>query len=703
MKLFGFKRKGKRVAGVGHLPALQLKKVKSSFMQAGEEASLRGKKRLENERERLLRGEKPKSRFSNKQQRTAARLLIGFFLLIIAFTLLSRGATSLAIASVTAASPKSGVITQRFTLSGTIEAQDSLEILLPANLRITNVLVKAGDRVQEGDPLLEVDADQMQDLLQQLEHEVEILELKLENSSKEQAETGTDQIKQAEKNLQYAQEDYQNLESELELDASRLDEDLKAAQDAYDAALAGVESAAVKAREALIEAAQAEISRAEKALRDAEYNRTEAIAAAETAVEIAEEDADNALRAYEEAVSALHLAEETLSTAQDQLAALESQTNPSASEKELEDARKRVESAQAEVTKAQSQVDAAERNLSDDAVERARENLERVTQRQNQLVDEAEDALRQAEEAWMDAQNREDLSDEAQVVAAQSALDAAEAGLKAAKRSRQDFALSAQEQRLAASRAVEKAKDDLKTAQKQAANTVQAEEETQLQKEVERLQYTGELREKRKMQDQLKAVQAQGGIVVAPVAGTVKTAPEQTGMTQDGTATVTLARSDQSFEFWAMVDQKTAEQLTVGDEGTLSYTDLGSSQSAAVQISSIGAPNENGEVRIIAILQKGNYSSGISANLEVEKYSQQYSLLLPLSALRTIDGKSVVLIIREEQSVMGAEQTVDEVEVTVKAQDSENMAVEGALLPDDQVVVSASKAVEKGDRVRVEG
>ena len=65
-------------------------------------------------------------------------------------------------------------------------------------------------------------------------------------------------------------------------------------------------------------------------------------------------------------------------------------------------------------------------------------------------------------------------------------------------------------------------------------------------------------------------------------------------------------------------------------------------------------------------------------------------------------NKTVVLVIREKQSVMGMEQTVEEVDVIVKEQNMENVAVEGSLFPDDQIVIYSSKPIEKGDRVRVE-
>ena len=71
-------------------------------------------------------------------------------------------------------------------------------------------------------------------------------------------------------------------------------------------------------------------------------------------------------------------------------------------------------------------------------------------------------------------------------------------------------------------------------------------------------------------------------------------------------------------------------------------------------------------------------------------------------ALRSGRNGEFVLVLREKQTVMGTEQTVAQVPVTVKARDSERVAVEAdGLLPEDRVVVSSSKPIDQGDRVRV--
>ena len=92
----------------------------------------------------------------------------------------------------------------------------------------------------------------------------------------------------------------------------------------------------------------------------------------------------------------------------------------------------------------------------------------------------------------------------------------------------------------------------------------------------------------------------------------------------------------------------------------------------------------------------------MSAKLELSKRSEQYGACLPLGALRSDGDKDYVLVLQEKNTVMGIEQTVVRVEVTVLDRDSESMAVESSLMGTEQVVTSSSKPIGEGDRVRLE-
>lgn len=653
--------------------------------------------RLAVERERLLRSEKPRSMFSNRQQSAAARLLAGFFVMILALTFLSRMAASLTIAEVSTGSARVGVLTQRYVIPGTIEARDTLDITLPGGLRISGVMVQEGDSVDAGDVLLKLDIDGLQDAIAQLENEIGIIDMRIASLSLAASSVETEQIRQAEDNLKYAREDYQRLLGALDAsDASsvsgrRAEEDLRGAQARYNDALLALENAKVTAREQLVTAAQ-------KALNDAEYSRAEAVAAAQAAVDSADAAENAADAALDSAVHTLNRAREQLEQANRALRDLWYQ-NPPASPEEIAAAEAAMTAAEDQVYSAQAQVDAAEAGLSGSDSVHALENLRRVKERHDQLVSEAEFAL-------MSARNKTDMSDEPLVVAAQAVVDSAQAGLKTAERSYEDAGLSQEQQRElaqqaveSAQRAVELAETELASAKKQAENARQSNEVIRRQNESEKLQYSNERKHKQDALDQLRELRAQNGIIAAPEAGTVRMIAEA-GAVQANDAAVILSRAGENFQFVAKTEKDAVELLAEGDAGTLSFASGGTRRSVKAQISSIGTPDVDGQVRLTVSLNEGGFTDGTAGELELEKNSDRYQTILPISALRVIGGRTVVLVVRETQSVMGTEQTVEEVDVTVKDQDTENMAVDAALFPDDKVVVRSSKPIGKGDRVR---
>lgn len=317
--------------------------------------------RLAVERERLLRGEKPRSMFSNRQQSAAARLLAGFFVMILALTFLSRMAASLTIAEVSTGSARAGVLTQRYVIPGTIEARDTLDITLPGGLRISGVMVQEGDSVDAGDALLKLDTKGLQDAIEQLENEIGIIDMRIASLSLAASSVETEQIRRAEDNLKYAREDYQRLLDALDASdassasGSRAEEDLWDAQTRYNDALLALENAKVTARKQLVATAQ-------KALNDAEYSRAEAVASAQAAVDSANAEENAADAALDSAVHTLSRAREQLEQADRALRDLWYQ-DPPASPEEIATAEAAMTAAEDQVYSAQAQVDAAEAGL----------------------------------------------------------------------------------------------------------------------------------------------------------------------------------------------------------------------------------------------------------------------------------------------------------------------------------------------------
>lgn len=660
------------------------------------------KDRLELEKERLLSGKRPEHLFQNPQQNKALKLLAAFFAVMLILTVVSRTATAMAIAEVSVETSKAGILTQRYTLSGSVASQNTVDVELPDEVRVTSILVQEGDRVKANDPLLEMNLEDVQDKLEQVNYEIQILDQKIANYSIDISTSQDEQIKQAEEKVKAAQQDYDLLLKSLELSENRSNEDMDQAEEDYQNALSDLDKAEKEAKDSTIENAENKLNDAWNALEDAQYGSDSAIASAQNALEIAQESASTAERKYNNALTVYNQFMDALTKAQERLEELQQQ-DPPASPEEIEQAQKEVTEAKLQADEFKPTLEDASENLdhANSAVRRAQEEVDRVREYQSELVDRADESVESAEDDLFSAQNRTDFRDDASVSGAEGKVDSAKSSLKTANRNEEDRQLNQEKELLAAQRAIDLAKSELKMAQQQAVKAKQSDESARLQNESEKLNCIAQRKEKQKLQTLLREISENQGIIFSPVDGTIKKLPEQTGNIQDGSSAVTLARTDKNFQFSAMVDEETAEQLSVGDEGRLSYTTGGKTKNETVQIASIGTVNEEGKVRVIVNLPEGSVFNEVSATLEIEKNSEQYQNILPLSSLRNIDGADVVLVIREYQSVMGTEQQVEAIEVNVKAQDSKNMAVEAPLMTDDQVVVSASKPIEKGDRVRV--
>ena len=102
---------------------------KETLMGVKRKAAVTAAQRLTLEKEMLLSGKKPKSIFSSAQQRTAVRLLSGFFAMMLIFTILSRIATDLTIAKVRTDTVKPGVLVQSYTIPGTLEARGPADVV----------------------------------------------------------------------------------------------------------------------------------------------------------------------------------------------------------------------------------------------------------------------------------------------------------------------------------------------------------------------------------------------------------------------------------------------------------------------------------------------------------------------------------------------------------------------------------------------
>lgn len=264
------------------------------------------------------------------------RFTVGFLIVMVIFTFLSRALDSVTIARVQTGYGKQGSVSYRITGEGTFEADRLSYRPLPEGLRVDTILARPGDVVQAGDTILTLQMEPLQEKREELAVALRQAELALEQErlsgreiprvtqemlALQQMEVNQRALELGRQDLADAQEDYDQNVDALRLEYDRLagrsedeirqdaKEALKSARRVYDAAKLDRDSA-VKRAEREVREKQKKLDRlnaqedpSEEAVADAE----EALAAAEEDLELAKEEQDILV---EEAKASLRSAEE---------------------------------------------------------------------------------------------------------------------------------------------------------------------------------------------------------------------------------------------------------------------------------------------------------------------------------------------------------------------------------------------------------
>ena len=340
-------------------------------------------------------------KIQNRAQRTAARLLAGFFGLMLVFTVVSRAAEGMTTATVQAEPPKNGVITERVTLSGVIKPMEDLDIVLAGGLYVTAARVEPGQRVEAGDVLLEFDTDDVRDQLQAQENSLTIAKNKLAIAANGGTADTTTAVANAQLALEQAEADYRRLADKLDVTARRAREDCDNAKTELSKAQKNYSDAVAKAKADLVDAAQAKAESAQKALDAARENAAESAALAQYNYDAARERGVTGLelQRLEDLIQSA-VAKGNQNVAEVESALAEAQAGLRAAQRTTD-----VTGTQG-VISAQNSVDSAQRSLQ--TAQRAMEDGSRSADDQLLTASRAVDkAKRDLEQARRDAEEKE--------------------------------------------------------------------------------------------------------------------------------------------------------------------------------------------------------------------------------------------------------------------------------------------------------
>lgn len=108
------------------------------------------------------------------------RTILAFFLAMIALTFFSNTLLSISLAQVTVEQPVSGVLSHEVSGSGTVEAAETADLYVETNWAVSEVHVKAGDKVKAGQELVVMKTRDAEDSLKDNQARLEQKKLSLQ-------------------------------------------------------------------------------------------------------------------------------------------------------------------------------------------------------------------------------------------------------------------------------------------------------------------------------------------------------------------------------------------------------------------------------------------------------------------------------------------------------------------------------------------
>ena len=212
-----------------------------------------------------------------------------------------------------------------------------------------------------------------------------------------------------------------------------------------------------------------------------------------------------------------------------------------------------------------------------------------------------------------------------------------------------------------------------------------------------------DLEEKQLAVDELQKVMDVNGKITAPSDGLITKVNVTTGETTTEDTAIRISDQSAGYKFTATLDKASAKYLSKDDKVTLDLGNGTTVEGLTVQSIDVSAEDKNSYELTVSIPAKVKKLGSI-ATLKTEKASKKYDTCVPLGALHSDGDKYYVYVINEKDTILGTETAVDKVQVDILDKNNEQAAIEGSFSWGQQFVLTSSKTLRNGDRVRlVEG
>ena len=649
----------------------------------------------------------------NMNRSRLIRITAAFFAVMLCFTILSRAADQAGIAAVQVQKPESRMILHTVTAAGKVVQNREVAIVTEPDERVVEIAVEKGQKVAKGDLLFTIDTELLQEKILNQRQEIEKQKLQLGDAGSQQdvraAQKANDQASAAEQ--------YSLSTKKAQVQVSRAKRDLDAAKQALTDYRKKNESGSTATDNTVEETLQNALEEKTAAYLDAQKELTALQWRIENAVNTALNETGAQLvkngmcvtQAAEEEPLILEEPEGELEDA-GAVDSPEQDTKQTDGESTAQDIDIIIEPSDQEVNTGSEPSDSSvissaipdvsdtaqpstpghsdaddgvaspvpDRELTEQQVrDTYAQELDAATKKvetAKKAKEAAEQALMQYQQEQLTAADASGKEQERQLLAAvQTAGDAYE-----------DAVLAANEAAVTAGRAVAAAGISDASDSTLAVGEITVEQmELQLEK-LERL---------------LEA----DGRICAPSDGLITEIAVNIGERTVDTPAVRMADLTKGYRFTAELTKEQETYLGAGDEVTL--TDRRRNHLEQLAVESVTADGENDGIYEISVpLPDDTLELGAAAVLDYSSPSQTYAVCVPLAALHLDErNQPYVLTYDEQDSVLGKELRARKVSVNILDQNESYAALaDGSISSQDEVIVSADKAVDDGSRIRLE-
>lgn len=208
--------------------------------------------------------------------------------------------------------------------------------------------------------------------------------------------------------------------------------------------------------------------------------------------------------------------------------------------------------------------------------------------------------------------------------------------------------------------------------------------------------YQIDLENKKKELEALQGLIERRGEVSSPSEGTITSLELVAGKTTTGEELIKIGFG--GYVFKAEFESEYMERINAGDE--IKIKTAGEEVGITSIISAVSL-NSSGRYELTVLMLEEEYIIGERAEFEARSQSERYELCIPIQALHKDTSGYYVLVLREQEGILGSETIAVAVPVDLLGKDNFTAAVEGALCSKDNIITGSNRPVSPSDKVRI--